>query len=52
MVFGTGLSVLGCYYGFNASGGAEGVGRAAIKAYVASSVFILLSDFIVAYIAF
>ena len=52
VVFGTGLSVLGCYYGFNTSGGAEGVGRAAIKAYVASSVFILLSDFIVAYIAF
>ncbi len=52
LVFGTGLSVLGCYYGFNTSGGAEGVGRAAIKAYVAASVFILLSDFIVAYIAF
>ena len=52
LVFGTGLSVLGCYYGFNTSGGAEGVGRAAIKAYVASSVFILLSDFLVAYIAF
>ena len=52
LVFGTGLSVLGCYYGFNTSGGAEGVGRAAIKAYVAASVFILLSDFLVAYIAF
>ncbi|MFC1538210.1 MlaE family ABC transporter permease [Candidatus Latescibacterota bacterium] len=52
LVFGTGLSILGCYYGFNASGGAEGVGRAAIKAYVAASVFILLSDFLVAYIAF
>ncbi len=52
LVFGTGLSVLGCYYGFNASGGAEGVGRAAIKAFVAASVFILLSDFVVAYIAF
>lgn len=52
LVFGTGLSVLGCYYGFNASGGAEGVGRAAIRAFVAASVFILLSDFLVAYIAF
>jgi len=52
MVFGTGLSLLGCYYGFNASGGAEGVGKAAIKAYVTSAVFILLSDFIVASIAF
>lgn len=51
-VFGTGLSVLGCYYGFTAEGGAEGVGRAAIKAYVSSAVFILLSDFLVAFAAF
>jgi len=51
-VFGTGLSVLGCYYGFTTTGGAEGVGTAAIKAYVSSAVFILLSDFIVASIAF
>lgn len=52
VVFGAGLSVLGCYYGFNAEGGAEGVGRAAIRAYVSSAVFILLSDFVVASIAF
>ena len=52
LVFGTGLSLLGCYYGFNASGGAEGVGRAAIKAYVSSAVFILCSDFVIASIAF
>lgn len=52
LVFGAGLSILGCYYGFNAAGGAEGVGRAAIRAYVSSAVFILLSDFVVAAIAF
>lgn len=52
LIFGFGLSVLGCYYGFNASGGAEGVGRAAIRAYVTAAVFILLSDFMVAAIAF
>jgi hypothetical protein len=52
LVFGLGLSILGCYYGFNAGGGAEGVGRAAIKAYVTAAVFILLSDFVVAAIAF
>jgi phospholipid/cholesterol/gamma-HCH transport system permease protein len=52
LVFGTGLSLLGCYYGFNATGGAEGVGKAAIKAYVSSAVFILLSDFVVASLAF
>ncbi len=52
LVFGTGLSLLGCYYGFKATGGAEGVGKAAIKAYVSSAVFILLSDFVVASLAF
>ena len=52
LIFGTGLSFLGCYYGFNATGGAEGVGSAAIRAYVSSAVFILLSDFVVASIAF
>jgi len=52
LVFGGGLSILGCYYGFNAAGGAEGVGRAAIRAYVSAAVFILLSDFVIASIAF
>jgi len=52
LVFGSGLSLLGCYYGFNASGGAEGVGKAAIRAYVSSAVFILFSDFVVASLAF
>ena len=52
LVFGAGLSLMGCYHGFNTTGGAEGVGQAAIKAYVSSAVFILLSDFIVASIAF
>lgn len=47
-VFGTGLSLFGCYYGFAAAGGAEGVGQAAIKAYVTSAIFILLTDFMVA----
>jgi len=51
-VFGTGLSILGCYHGFNATGGAEGVGKAAIKAYVSAAIFILLSDFVVAALAF
>jgi phospholipid/cholesterol/gamma-HCH transport system permease protein len=51
-LFGTGLSILGCYYGFNATSGAEGVGQAAIKAFVTSAVFILLCDFVVASIAF
>jgi len=52
LIFGAGLSVLGCYYGFQTRGGAEGVGHAAIKAFVTSSVFILFSDFLVASVAF
>ena len=52
LIFGTGISILGCYYGFNAQGGAEGVGQAAIKAFVSAAVFILFSDFLVASIAF
>jgi len=52
LIFGTGIGVLGCYYGFKASGGAEGVGQAAIKAFVTAAVFILFSDFMVAAIAF
>jgi phospholipid/cholesterol/gamma-HCH transport system permease protein len=52
LVFGGGLSLLGCYYGFHAAGGAEGVGRAAIRAYVSAAVFILLADFLIAFIAF
>jgi phospholipid/cholesterol/gamma-HCH transport system permease protein len=52
LVFGTGLSLLGCYHGFNATGGAEGVGNAAIRAFVYSAIFILLTDFVIAVIAF
>ena len=47
-IFGAGLSLMGCYYGFHTTGGAEGVGKAAIRAFVASSIFILISDFIIA----
>lgn len=52
IIFGAGLSILGCYYGYNAEGGAEGVGIAAIKAFVASAVLILLGDFMVTSVAF
>ncbi|MDR0571875.1 MAG: ABC transporter permease [Rickettsiales bacterium] len=44
-VFGFIISICGCYYGFNARGGAEGVGRATISAIVKSSMFILLTNY-------
>jgi phospholipid/cholesterol/gamma-HCH transport system permease protein len=51
-VFGVSTSFLGCYFGYFAQGGAEGVGGAAIKAFVSSSVVILVADFLVAIVAF
>lgn len=45
VVFGLALSVLGCYKGFHAKGGARGVGAAATEAVVASSVSILILDY-------
>lgn len=45
-VFGVILSVVSCYKGFYAKGGAEGVGRATTEAVVVSSVTILVTDYI------
>lgn len=43
--FGLILSLIGCYKGFNTTGGAEGVGRATTEAVVLASVIILVSDY-------
>ncbi|VEN73902.1 toluene transporter subunit: membrane component of ABC superfamily [Candidatus Desulfarcum epimagneticum] len=45
MVFGLLLTLIGCYKGYYASGGAKGVGAAATQAVVLSSVCILISDY-------
>ena len=47
-VFGIIIAVTGCYVGLNTRGGAEGVGAAAKKAVVLSSVLILVCDFFLA----
>jgi phospholipid/cholesterol/gamma-HCH transport system permease protein len=54
VVFGAIIAITGCYSGLNTKGGAEGVGAAAKKAVVLSSVLILVSDFFIAkiFIAF
>jgi phospholipid/cholesterol/gamma-HCH transport system permease protein len=44
-VFGLILSLIGCYKGFNTSGGAEGVGKATTEAVVLASITILISDY-------
>lgn len=50
--FGLILSLIGCYKGFNTSGGAEGVGRATTEAVVLSSILILISDYFLTAIMF
>jgi phospholipid/cholesterol/gamma-HCH transport system permease protein len=50
--FGAIIAVIGCYQGFNTSGGAEGVGRSTTKAVVVASVLILISDYFLASIIF
>jgi len=47
LIFGFTLSLVGCYYGFNASGGGRGVGIATTKAVVVSSVSVLVLDYFV-----
>jgi phospholipid/cholesterol/gamma-HCH transport system permease protein len=44
-VFGAILSSVGCFQGYNTTGGAEGVGRATTRAVVISGVLILTSDY-------
>lgn len=51
-VFGGILSLVGCYKGFYARGGAEGVGRATTESVVMSAVMILISDYIMTAIMF
>lgn len=46
MIFGFFLSVLGCYYGYNAESNAEGVGVATNQAVVTSVLWILFSDYV------
>ena len=45
LVFGSVLALISCYRGFRARAGAEGVGRAATEAFVASFIVILILDF-------
>lgn len=44
--FGLFIALTGCHYGLTSKGGTQGVGEATTKAVVTSSVFVLVSDFI------
>ncbi len=45
-VFGFIVALMGCYYGFFASGGARGVGRATTSAVVSAAMLIFASDYV------
>ncbi|WP_257449503.1 MlaE family ABC transporter permease [Archangium lipolyticum] len=46
-VFGLGVALICCFKGYNASGGAKGVGKATTEAMVTSALSIFILDFIV-----
>lgn len=49
-VFGAIIAIVGSHFGYQAKGGAEGVGVATTKAVMLSSVLILVFDFIIAFL--
>jgi len=46
-VFGFLIALMGCYHGFNSTGGAQGVGRATTNAVVSASILILVTNYLV-----
>lgn len=50
--FGATIAIVGCFVGFQTYGGAEGVGRSTIEAFVLSAALILINDYILATIIF
>jgi phospholipid/cholesterol/gamma-HCH transport system permease protein len=52
MVFGVFIGWIGCFQGFRAQGGAKGLGKATIAAFVYASISILAIDFMVWIILF
>ncbi len=51
-VFGLTIGLVGCYEGFNTTGGAQGVGRATTTSVVISTTLILIFNFVFAVILF
>ena len=45
-VFGFIVTLMGCYHGYNAKGGARGVGRATTHAVVSASVLVFAADYL------
>ena len=49
MVFGSVVPIISCYYGFNCSGGAEGVGNATTNSVVNSTIIVIILDFVLTF---
>ena len=50
--FGATIAIVGCFVGLRTYGGAEGVGRSTIEAFVMSAALILINDYIMATLIF
>lgn len=50
--FGGIIGTMGCHYGLETRGGAEGVGQATTRAVVASCVLVLITDYVLANVLF
>jgi phospholipid/cholesterol/gamma-HCH transport system permease protein len=50
--FGFFLTLIGCYYGYYATGGAEGIGKATTRAVVVASVTVIVSDYLLSAMMF
>jgi phospholipid/cholesterol/gamma-HCH transport system permease protein len=48
-VFGAIIALVGAFFGYQARGGAEGIGNATTRAVLLSSVLILIFDFVMAF---
>lgn len=51
-VFGFVIALMGCYFGYNSKGGAQGVGQATTNAVVAASILILVFNYLITGIFF
>lgn len=49
MVFGAVVPIISCFYGFNCSGGAEGVGSATTNSVVTSTIIVIILDFLLTF---
>jgi len=52
IVFGVTITLVACYKGFNASGGARGVGQATTSAVVFNFIAIFVIDYVITVVAF